>query len=109
MKVRYIKTSGNYTALPNGIQTAIGCDPSAMLCKSAKPDAPAWNSKYTFNIRCKTISSCIRMGNFNDIGSYVMSIFSLPVEVCDEIPVSYIAKHTCDNSVIIQKTIAITN
>ena len=43
------------------------------------------------------------MGSFNDIWLYVMSIFSLPVYVYGGIPESYIAKNTCDNSVIVPR------
>ena len=43
----------------------------------------------------------IFIGKLNDIWLYVMPIFPLPVYENGIISVSYIAKNTCDNSVII--------
>ena len=47
------------------------------------------------------ISSFIFIGKFNDIWLSVISMFSEPVYVVGDIPVSYIAKNTCCNSVIL--------
>jgi len=53
-----------------------------------------------YALGCITVPSFIFNGKLNDIWLTVISMFSLPVYVDGEIVVSYIAKNTCDNSVI---------
>ena len=62
-----------------------------MFCRKVKPDVPAYNSKYLFNLGSEINSSFTFKGNVNVISLLVISMFSLPVYVYDEIPVSYIA------------------
>ena len=56
IKVRYIEISEQSTDLSNELKVVIGCDPSTMFCKSEKPDVPACNPTYPFNLGCQTIS-----------------------------------------------------
>ena len=95
------KSQKSSTLLSEELETAIGCDPSTVFCKNEKPDVPACNSQYQFNLGFKTISSCFSCETLMMLS--VMSIFPLPVKVCDDIPVSYTAKNTCDKSVLIQR------
>ena len=62
----------NSADLSNGLKMAIGCEPSAMFCRSVKPDVPAYSSKYTFNLGFKAISSLIVIGDVNDISLLVI-------------------------------------
>ena len=47
------------------------------------------------------ISSFIFNGRFNEISLLVIPVFPGPVQVCGDTVVSYIAKNTCDKSVIL--------
>ena len=69
----------NSTDLSKELKIAIGWEPSTVFCKIVKPDVPAYNSKCTFNLGFKTISSFMFKGNVNDIALLVISMFSLPV------------------------------
>ena len=49
-KLGISRSPKNSTDLSNELKIAIGCDPSAMFCKSEKPDVPACNSKCQLNL-----------------------------------------------------------
>ena len=61
----------------NDLNIAMGCPPSLMFCKQAKPEVPAYISNCIPYARgCITISSFIFIGKFNDIWLFVIPMFS---------------------------------
>ena len=62
-----LKSLKNSTDLSNEFKTAIGCEPSTMLCRKVEPDVAAKNSKHQFKLGFKTTSSFTFKGDTHDI------------------------------------------
>ena len=73
------KSPKNSTDFSKELKIGIGWEPSTMFCRKVKPDVPAYNSKYIFNLGCKTISPYMFEENVNGISWLVILMVSLPV------------------------------
>ena len=78
-KLGMSKSQKKSTFLFNELKTAIGWEPSTVFCRKVKPDVPAYNSKYPFNLGFKTISSFMFKGSANDTSLLVIFMLLLPV------------------------------
>ena len=75
------KSPENSIDLSNELKIVTGWEPSMMFCRKVKPEVPAYNSKYPFNLGFKTASSFMFKGNVDDISLLVIYVFATCVSI----------------------------